>query len=74
MVYIYVLTGYYAAQAPSDGLNRASNTVKLCDPSNIGMWYGPALFAFEGMGSGERGGARERCVRAWDERAHARHV
>jgi len=51
MVYIYVLTGYYAAQAPSDGLNRASNTVKLCDPSNIGMWYGPALFAFEGMGS-----------------------
>ena len=43
---IFALLGYYGAHAPP-------RTAELTwfEPSGLGMWFGPSLFAFEGMGT-----------------------
>ena len=47
MVYIYILIVYFACQTH---VNELPALIQF-NLTNIGLWYGPALFSFEGMGS-----------------------
>jgi len=44
--YIYALLAFYAGQPP-----YRSAPIKAWDASGLSVWYGPALFSFEGMGT-----------------------
>ena len=48
LVYLYIifLVGYFGASAPP----RQAPLV-YADASQFGAWFGPSLFAFEGMGT-----------------------
>ncbi|KAL1525091.1 hypothetical protein AB1Y20_019963 [Prymnesium parvum] len=50
MFYTFVLEGYFAWWE-GDGHGALRGEIVVARPQNIGVWYGPALFAFEGMGS-----------------------
>ena len=56
-VYVIVLVGYFGAQelvdpsGPAGANATAAAPLALAIPSGLGLWFGPALFAFEGMGT-----------------------
>jgi len=47
-LYLYILLAYFSGPA---GQGHRTEPVKYADGLGIGAWYGPALFAFEGMGT-----------------------
>ena len=48
LVYVYIvcLIGYFGATAPP-----RAHPLTWANPSQFGAWFGPSLFAFEGMGT-----------------------
>jgi proton-coupled amino acid transporter len=54
LTYLFVLAllGYFGAeQMVSEGVLPAYQPSALAKPAGLGAWFGPAIFAFEGMGT-----------------------